>query len=208
MSCFYYFDNDRSVDLDISDDIRKTLFNHPLRLSNLAYRLHDKKVNFDEGVTLPVINLHQCEYTRVGRLFEKDAFIDFFSLGLFMFISKKLKQIFDLFDVSAFYSPVTIHLDDGASLESYYLFCPKLALDSFDYKNSIFSLKSDSDSRIDKIEKLVIDHSTVPLEVHLFMLANTSQTVRVISHELSDALISNHITGLTVKKIEDGSWMW
>ncbi len=40
------------------------------------------------------------------------------------------------------------------------------------------------------------------------ILANTYQNIRVISEKLADTLISNHISGFSVRKIEDGSWLW
>lgn len=208
MRKFYYFDDDRVVNLAMNAEICDFLFQHPQRLNFLARSIFNGQVIFDDNMSLPIINFYEDEYTRLDRLFVGKELIDYFSCGLFMFISNRLKLVFEKFDVDAFYSPAAVTLNDGFFTDSFYLFCPKLALDSIDYQSSKFVRKSDTDSRVDKLEKLVIDNSKVPSQTHLFVLANTYQKVRVISQELADALISNHITGLTVKKVEDGSWMW
>lgn len=208
MNKFYYFDDDRVVNLAMDAEMNDFLFQHPQRLNFLAKSIFYGQVVFDENMSLPVINFYEDEHTRLDRLFVDKEFIDFFSCGLFMFISNRLKLIFEKFNVDAFYSPAAVTLNNGFFADSFYLFCPKIALDGIDYQRSNLVRKSDSDSRVDKIEKLVIDSSKVPSQTHLFVLANTYQKIRIISQQLADALISNNITGLTVKKVEGESWMW
>lgn len=208
MTCFFYFEDDRAVDLDMQDDIRKLLFKHPQRLSTLAERIYDHQVVFDDKITIPIIELYSSECTKRDRFFEAGLPVDYFSYGLFMFVSERLKSIFDNFHVDAFYSKAMITLDHSKTFDSYYLFCPKVAIDAIDYQLSVFSVKSDKDYTISRIQNLVLDSKSITPNTHLFILANTYKNIRVISHELAGALISNHITGLTVKKVEDGSWMW
>ncbi len=180
MDNYYYFNDDRIVNLDIEENIRQILFKHSQSLNTLADRIYDKKVVFDEGTTLPIINLYSGEDTNKARLFEKGDLIDYFSYGLFMFISEKLKSIFDHFHVEAFYSPAKITLDEANIFDNYYLFCPKIAINAINYQTSIFSVESNNDSTVSKIEKLILDSNTIPSDIHMFILANTYQNIRVI----------------------------
>jgi hypothetical protein len=202
---YYYFTDDRVVDVDMEENIQNILFKHPQRLGGLAVMIYLNKVAFDESISLPVIDLYLSQHTNRKRFFENGQPIDYFSFGLFMFVSDRLKNILDKFNADAFYSPATVALDD--SIHSYYLFCPKIAIDAIDYQKSTFSMKSEGDSKVEKIQKLLVDDSKVPSEINLFILANTYKIIRIISQGLAESLISNNITGLTVKKVEDGSWM-
>ncbi len=164
--------------------------------------------NAEPNEKIPVIeikNVEQecCDYSCMmpdGKL------IDFFSIGIYYFVSNRLMNLFHKNHVEAFFSKASITIDNIVYPEPYYLFTPRDMFDVLDESKSIFSTKINlgGDVVIDKIESYVLNYEDIPLGQVLFYLqVKGKRRPLMIREDITEKIIKEGVVGLGFLSVDD-----
>ena len=146
--------------------------------------------------------------------------VECFEVGGNLYVSEKIKSIFDKYNVSAEYFGARVLVDGKVFGEAYYLFNPQVGIDCLDYDKSQYLREYDdwSDTYdVSDISLLVINEKLISNDIPLFFLGEYPDKKKsnrilddiiLITTELSNDLLSADIRGLNIFNIEDYRYDW
>jgi len=156
---------------------------------------------------------------------DKGAFVDgkpveCINVGGKLFISERIKSIFELNKVHAEYFDARVLIDGKVFGEAYYLFNSQVGIDCLDYDKSQYLREYDdwSDTyNISNISLLVISEKLIPNDIPLFFLGEYPDKkkgnrilgdITLINDALANDLLSANIRGLNIFDIEEYTYDW
>jgi hypothetical protein len=150
-----------------------------------------------------------CEGERLSDRFPADATVelrtrrsptDYFSAGVFPFVSAKLRSILEAHQVQAEFLPVVLTRKKGEPIaETWYCFNPLVTSDWFDRTRSVFTPEQRFAT---KIERVAIDEARCGDEP-LVVAENTIPDLIAVRDDLADAILSAGCTGVVFKLAKD-----
>lgn len=209
---YYFFKTTdyTGVSFDFSKEGRRVLImDEDIRIASIATYLLYYNPNYTPPVLPPIEIIANPKMNR-DECMPNGIMADYLSIGAYYFISQRLKDCFDRFQVDGFYSDAFVSIDGVEYPTPYFIFSPKLAIDAIDRSKSIYTEEpEDSEAiRISCIEKLTIDDKKIPMNTPLFHLAGNSQRIYLMHSNLADELEKMNIVGMVIKPIEEGKWMY
>lgn len=188
--------------LVVSDSERELLLGIPPSIKWLAEHRFYEDQDFWPG------EMSEREFRLAPHLSPLDSEVAcMLGWGSFRLISLELRQIFEKFEVVAFYTPAKLYLSKS-SFRSMLLWVPGLAVNSIDRSASEYQEDPESPpvNRILSISKLVLSDSALAERPPLLQLAGTSQNIVLVRSDLCEAIESLGQPGLKFRKIQDCTW--
>ncbi len=161
----------------------------PLEKIDLIELENYKEESFDYDMIMPE-----------GRL------IDFFSIGIYFFVSKRMMLILKRNDIEAYFSEALIRIDGIEYKEPYFLFTPRDMLAAFDEVNSVFTTELDlgGDEVISHVSEYRLDFNKIPEGQKLFyLLVKGKGRPLMIREDVANEIIEAKMMGLEFVKVED-----
>ncbi len=132
--------------------------------------------------------------------------IDFFSIGIYFFVSERMMLVLKKNDIEAYFSEARIRIDGIEYKEPYFLFTPRDMLAAFDEVNSVFTTELDlgGDEVISNVNKYCLDYNKIPNDQKLFyLLVKGKRRPLMIREDVANEIIKANITGIDFVKVED-----